>query len=159
MPEQKNPPEKLSDLIDLAVGDARNLDPETYMPNCWAWHEPQPALGRRCLICVAGAVIAGTLGIDRGTEVVLGKSETGKVDCDEIADDAWRRALMALEHAREGKWKDAIETRGQQADTEQTDEMNAIPPPTSKQFNDWKSFDAHIGSLADRAARLRGIGL
>ena len=34
------PPEKLSDLIELAVADARTLDRDTYIPDCWAWHAP-----------------------------------------------------------------------------------------------------------------------
>ena len=55
------PPAKLSDLIELAIADTRKLDRHDYTPTWMTWHRPNPA-DDKCMICLAGAVIAGTLG-------------------------------------------------------------------------------------------------
>ena len=51
-------PDRLSDLIELAVADAQRLDRNTYDPEYDSWHEME-RLG--CDVCFAGAVMAGTL--------------------------------------------------------------------------------------------------
>ena len=68
------PPKKLSDLIGLAVADARTLDRETYIPECWSWHTP--VRNNKCRVCLAGAVIAGTLRVNPKTEVIRGPTST-----------------------------------------------------------------------------------
>ncbi len=54
------PPEKLSEPIELAIADARRIERGDYWPVAGAWHDPGPR--DRCIICLAGAVIAATLG-------------------------------------------------------------------------------------------------
>ena len=60
------PPDKLSDLIELAISDACKLDHNAYMPNFNTWHLPGPNK-EKCMVCLAGAVIAGTLGCSTET--------------------------------------------------------------------------------------------
>lgn len=64
----KKLPDKLSDLIRVAVADMRKVAKNpAYVLDAYTWHEPREAddgsLGP-CLVCMAGAVMAGTLGSD-----------------------------------------------------------------------------------------------
>lgn len=72
------PPGKLSDLIDLAVADARRLDRTTYTPDSSVWHEP--ADDDCCMICLAGSVIAETLKCPRDQKVELGDEDNPDPD-------------------------------------------------------------------------------
>lgn len=56
-------PDKLSDLAELALNDLENCEaaPGLYVINMNAWHDPCE-LSRTCDVCMAGAVIANTLG-------------------------------------------------------------------------------------------------
>jgi hypothetical protein len=55
------PPEKLSDLIELALGDLEKVEKdERYRVDMDEWHSPNP---EACHVCFAGAVIVGTLGV------------------------------------------------------------------------------------------------
>ena len=74
------PPTKLSDLIDLAIRDGRGLDPNVYAPDASRWHEPSPDSGQ-CYVCLAGAVIAGTLGANPAEEVGRTSFLSGKPRC------------------------------------------------------------------------------
>ena len=58
-------PDKLSDLIDLAIDDALSLDRAKYIPCHDYWHQPsfEGEGPGSCAICFAGAAIAGTLKI------------------------------------------------------------------------------------------------
>jgi hypothetical protein len=52
------PPEKLSDLIELALGDLEKVEKdERYRVDMEAWHTP---LNGKCRVCLAGSVIAQT---------------------------------------------------------------------------------------------------
>src|SRR5687767_4349571 len=55
----KRLPDKPSDLILLALHDLEAVEKdERYRVNMYAWHDPNG----RCSVCLAGAVMAGTLG-------------------------------------------------------------------------------------------------
>jgi len=65
-------PAKLSELIRVAVEDARSVEHHPkYVLDMSAWHTPSPELGK-CRVCMAGAVMACRLGVDPGTRVVPG---------------------------------------------------------------------------------------
>ena len=51
-------PDRLSDLVELAVADAQRLDRDIYDPEYDSWREME-RLG--CEVCFAGTVMAGTL--------------------------------------------------------------------------------------------------
>ena len=146
------PPEKLSDLIDIAIADAHRLDHAAYTPAWSTWHEPRPVDGK-CAVCLAGAVIAGTLGCPAGTAIRMSELSS-------ITDERWRRALLALDSAREGHWAQALSTlRKTTVDYSVRIDLHRIPPPDKFMFNGWDHFDSHLTSLATRAKQLRKLGL
>lgn len=153
------PPERLSDLIELAIADARRLDHARYTPMWTSWHRPRPLDGK-CMVCLAGAVIAGTLGCETETNIDIATSDFAEPESTTITDKRWRRALWALDSAREGNWHAAFENlRGSYPADELRDALNALPKPSHGEFNGWKHFDTHLASLADCASKLREIGL
>ena len=153
------PPAKLSDLIELAIADARKLDHARYTPVWLTWHRPRPLDGK-CMVCLAGAVIAGTLGCSTETSIDIATSDSADPKSTTITDKWWRRALWALDSVREGDWLAAYHAmHGAHPDGELYDALEALPPPANTEFNDWKKLDAHLASLNERAERLRKLGL
>ncbi|MDE2905463.1 MAG: hypothetical protein OXQ28_05195 [Acidobacteriota bacterium] len=153
------PPDKLSDLIELAIADARKLDRYDYAPTWMTWHRRNPADGK-CMVCLAGAVIAGTLGCARETIIDIAAEDSADPRSTTITDEPWRRALRALDSAREGHWNEAFENlRGSYPADELRNALDALPRPRHREFNAWNQFDAHLASLADCASKLREIGL
>ena len=153
------PPAKLSDLLNLAITDARKLDHARYTPMWMTWHRPRPLDGK-CMVCLAGAVIAGTLGCSTGTSIDIATSDSADPESTTITDERWRRALWALDSAREGDWLDAFRAlHGSHPDGELYDALEALPAPADTEFNDWNRLDAHLASLAARATELRDLDL
>ena len=153
------PPEKLSALLDLAIADARGLDRARYTPVWMTWHRPRPLDGK-CMVCLAGAVIAGTLGCAAGTTIDIATSESADPQSTTITDERWRRALWALDSAREGHWRDAFRAlHGTHPDGELYDALEALPDPADPEFSDWDKLDTHLASLAAGANKLRQLGL
>lgn len=145
-------PRKLSRLIELAIADARKLDRGRYRPWWTRWHEPA-AFGE-CTICLAGAIIAGTLRCPIAKSIDMNEQTA-------FADERWRRALVALENVRTGQWVLALRIlkNVSHLDGPPRIELRRIPAPGAAKFDDWESFDRHLASLADRARQLRAIGL
>ena len=154
------PPKKLSDLIGLAVRDARTLDRGTYIPDCWAWHTP--GRNNKCRVCLAGAVMAGTLRVKAKTEVVRGTNEyTLTTDDGEspVEDKAWSTALYAIDSARGGDWAKALGALEIQVNETTRRKLEKIRRPRGPYFHTWTELVEHIDSLAERAEELRGLGL
>ncbi len=86
-----SPPEKLSDLLRLAVRDCQKVEKmKTHRLNMVEWHAPYDGV---CHVCMAGAVVDRTLGADP------------KVHIDEpldVADDDWADALLDIDSMRRG---------------------------------------------------------
>ena len=60
---KKRLPQRLSALIELAVRDAQAVEQDPrYTLNMSQWHTPAPGA---CLVCMAGAVMAKTMGAPR----------------------------------------------------------------------------------------------
>ena len=150
------PPEKLSELIRVAIADARTIDRRTYEPNSAIWHTPDKLT---CKVCLAGCVIAGTLRAPRQAVTI----QRIKPDADSsvlvVDDEEWREALFSLEHARVGYWDHALCSRGVFIDAETDTALNNIPAPEPGTFKSWNDFDSFLASLEDRTARLRAVGL
>ena len=153
------PPGKLSDLIELAIADARKLDRTRYTPMWMTWHRPRNKDGK-CMVCLAGGVIAGTLGCPTDVTIDIATGESADPESETISDAAWSRALWALDSARDGDWAAAF--RGlhhRPPNNEMYDALRAIPIPACSEFNDWNTLDEHLESLASRARQLRELGL
>lgn len=87
-------PSKLSELLELAVRDALTCEaePARYRLDMGSWHSP----GRDgvCHVCLAGAVLAQTLGVPAGKWVTW----------DSVEDQA---ELVAINEMRIGSFSDA----------------------------------------------------
>ena len=154
------PPEKLSDLIELAVADARTLDRDTYIPDCWAWHAP--GRNNKCRVCLAGAVIAGTLRVKPKTEVVRGTEEyTLTTDDGEtpVEDKVWSTALYAIDNARGGDWSKALGALDIQVDEATSRKLDKVRGPEEPHFHTWTELGDHLDSMTECAQELRGLGL
>ena len=141
-------PDKLSDLIDLAVKDARSLDPETYQPYASFWHYPHD--NGRCSVCLAGAVIAGTLNVD---------PELDRTPSD--FDDDTECKLHALEHVRFGSIVEAIQTRDVYysiAEQAAKDIHNEVGSCEHTQFVSWEEFEQFLQWCSDTSSALRERG-
>ena len=90
-------PDKLSELIELAIHDLQAVEKDRrYVVNMCYWHMPMDGV---CEVCLAGAVMAGTLGV----------SPLSLVDdpCAEFTESVSRK-LLALEAVRKGMVIDAL---------------------------------------------------
>ena len=155
-PEQENdvlhsgkPPKKLSDLLKAAVATARQLDRDTYLPNALVWHaEFETDWGTKmCHICFAGAFAAGKLGIRKDSTF----SPSGTEQSD------WSAALVALDLARDGAYRRAMWTIGQNT-PDDFDNQNYGGRPEHSQFFKWEQFDSFLIEIEDAAAKLAEDG-
>ncbi len=153
------PPGKLSNLIELAITDARKLDRARYTPMWMTWHRPRRTDGK-CMVCLAGGVIAGTLGCPTDATIDIATGDSADPESETISDAAWSRALWALDSARDGDWTAAFRALHRRLpNNEMYDTLKAIPIPACSEFNTWNTLDAHLDSMADRAKQLRKLGL
>ena len=161
------PPAKLSDLIELAISDARKLDRDAYIPKGSTWHRPDPN-NERCAVCLAGIVIAGTLGCSKNTWVTeISESDDSAGDGADpqsttvtITDPRWSGALMALDAAREGDWLIAFDSLyGRFPEHGIRDKVEGIAKPDMAAFTNWEQLETHLASLSACAEQLRELGI
>ena len=89
----------LSELIQLALDDLRKVeDDDRYVVNMAVWHEPS---GEKCLVCLAGAVIAKEMGANPETRVWPW-----------LFNETIEHKLCALDYARTGRIGMAFELLG-----------------------------------------------
>ena len=136
-------PKKLSDLIRLAIADGRKLyqgRAEEYYPDASIFHnspyshdEPERDA---CHICLAGGVMAGTLGSDI-TEMLMPIN----------FDPPWTQALRALDSVRGGFYRTALlEFYG--GTTEDYQEYRRCRAcPVMPRFEGWDEFLDHLDGL------------
>lgn len=69
---EDNLPSKASELIRLALSDLRKVEAadNVYVVDMGQWHEPGGVGDSRCAVCLAGAVVAQSLGLDPGERFV-----------------------------------------------------------------------------------------
>ena len=102
--------ERLSELVKLAVDEARKLDPDAYFPNAAKWHEPMgesEGNGVRCHVCLGGAVIAGRGLADDFEDVTPGMVAAKESRGDMTRNDAIYNRLVALDSVRQGLYHSA----------------------------------------------------
>lgn len=92
----KTLPDKPSDLIELALSDLEKVEKNPrYEINMSTWHTPDRG---KCSVCLAGAVIAGTL------------EQSIRYDLSpQSFDENTRRKLVALDHFRLGYIGDGLQ--------------------------------------------------
>ena len=96
-------PEKLSDLIRLAIADGRKLYQERsgeYCPDAYLFHEVGYDFQQNkqvCHVCLAGTVMAGTLHTDNRYSLIPSDFDT-----------SWTKALRALDYVRQGMYVNAL---------------------------------------------------
>ena len=148
-------PDQLSGLLLRACNDGANLDREIYLPTYSSWHDGQGThYGKPvCRVCLAGAVIAGTLKTPSGARFSF-----SSCDYDTI------RHLTALDALREGKVEEAVkEMKIEMTKTQQTkvEELNEkwYDNLGYSDFWDWESFERELADMVQLALDLREIGL
>ena len=123
------------------------------------WHWPNPVSGK-CMVCLAGAIIAKSLNCSTKTRIVIAANRSANPKVTTITNPRWRRALLALDFARDGKWASAFRTL-QEAypNPDMRKQLQALPKPDDAEFESWKQLHAHLRSLSTCASELRRIDL
>ena len=143
------PPRRLSDLIEMAIRDARSLDRNIYEPNAGEWHSPIDE--NCCMVCLAGAMIVRTLGEDPSVLTAP----------DGYCDEAWTKALFALNEVRNGEYGNALVFMGATELPEHPEDFGfgwSYPQPRNQDFETWEELDDHMASLEPVIQALRGGG-
>ena len=128
-------PDTLSGLLATAIDDARQLDRTLYHPRSGEWHTAWEH--RPCQVCLAGSVIAGSLGASHH-QTLYPNSFRGPI----------RNRLESLDYMRHGKWILAFKALYQRHPNLSTARrLNRLPRPDNKNFNGCQEFDSHLDSL------------
>jgi hypothetical protein len=140
-------PNKPSELLRLALADLRKVErDERYEVDMWAWHAPDES-DNRCHVCLAGAVIAGTLGARPDQDLMPGgrglDRETGL-------------RLEALDALRCGDVTGAVFLLLANPGDEYPAESNPLDRETVDYEDGREAFHEAMAKLA---ADLEGIGL
>ena len=149
-------PKKLSEAIRMAIKDGRALDPELYKPHWMYYHLGNSDLGdgdleEKCHVCLAGAVIAGTLGAapEDSHTIVEQTSE-------------WKLVLYALDYVRTGAYYAAWREITGDSDEDVAYTLGTLPDylmPEDELFVGVEAFTRHLDRLESLADRLGREGL
>ncbi|MCY4431131.1 MAG: hypothetical protein OXC11_12170 [Rhodospirillales bacterium] len=150
---------KLSELVTLAVNDARGLDRTVYVPRYNEWHGRRYVFDgddhrliqeAKCAVCLAGAVIAGRE--LAGIQQTICPSDVA----DSYGDYRLYRRLMALDSVRLGNFYAAaqqmIDSRNEPIalDCRLAEALRAIDAPPAATFDTWSEFEQHLTDLEQR---------
>ena len=139
-------PDKLSELIKLAVSDARKLDKLVYIPEYASWHRPHDGL---CSVCFAGVVMAGTLGCS-----------PKKIKYQYSFSPDTELKLGVLERCRRGDWCGAVEELGLPIEDRLHHLFNSreFDRNPDSCFVSWSEFDRFLNGMLVRADKLAEAG-
>lgn len=172
----KELPDKLSDLLELALNDASKLNRDRYSMDSDVWHRnAQERYDGKCGVCLAGAVMARTLKVPhRATCELDNVSNDERRLYDKLAAIDFARmgrideALMCLadgwpwtdlSYQEERAKKDAFEaslTPAQVAILDKWIETDLNVWPYGPQ--DWDHFDETLPQYREIIAELRAVG-
>ncbi len=140
-------PDRLSDLIELAVANARRLDRNIYFPESSNWQDYR-ATEDVCEVCFAGAVMAGTL--EHPCYQDAGPSTFTIYN---------RIRLYALDETRRGNWRRALMACGQGHDLgiQMAKRLDALFDNT-RMFRGWEEFDQFLDKMEQVVPILREYG-
>lgn len=143
-----NLPDLPSALIRLALSDLRDVEKlsDVYVVDMDLWHEPGGAGDSRCAVCLAGAVVARTLGFSPEDRRILYRIS-----------DQTRRKMRALNAFRQGLVSDAMQTMLENSreylDNEELfDGMRTDVPEYSEETRE--AFHAVLSRMADALEKL-----
>ena len=140
-------PSTMAGLLETAIEDARTLDRKTYVPHHGQWHCADHS--HACEVCLAGSLIAGTLGI----------GATCTVSANSFSPRA-KRLLFALDDMRIGHWTGAFRhVYYRYAGASLRQALKDIPSPNPHYFTGWPGFQRHLDSLEQLLPQLRRIDL
>lgn len=147
-------PEKLSDLVELALRDCRAVEARDDVTwNMYEWVEDPNT--PECTACVAGAVMLQTLGAP-----VDGPSTTDWVPEDYPMVPEAMRSLYALNDARQGKWRSALRClTGGGICGAREETVAALSGDWPAGLTGPQNGEAWYAAMADAAKRLREVGL
>ena len=154
------PPELLSELIRLAVKDARQLNRSMYRPNAHAWLRPEvndEDEGVMCF-CDAGAVLIGTLKGDQVGRGLFYAPNWEKRGLNTKVDNGfrWVDALLALDFARQGEYSWAVEhLTWVVVDARK---FGHVPVSPYGDYTTWDEFDSHLEIMEQAAGALHKMG-
>ena len=138
-------PDTMACLLGSAIADARTLDRTCYTPHYDKWH--RSGAHTNCFVCLAGALIAGTLEIPPTDTVTL-----------DSFDNRTRSLLAALDYMRYGQWSSAFTAiYRQEAPLPILYKLQQIPSPSNSSFYGWEDFDRHLASLESLLPLLREV--
>ena len=143
-------PEKLSDLIRLAIADGRKLYQERageYLPDAYMFHEfgyDSQQDKKVCHVCLAGAVMAGTLHADT-------RDSLKPIDFD----TPWTKALHALDWVRQGLYDSALINLYGPGEYQFAVTQSA---PVQYRFQGWDEFLDHLDNLGFAVGFLQDHG-
>ena len=168
-------PDKLSELLEVAINDLLSLDRDKYIPIWDQWHTPgqtwRQALAEMdenieidskdnipCAVCLAGAVIANSVGasptsfIDVTEDVTFGDNHL-------IDEHDLIQKLMALDFLRSGSIARACTTMGIELTLEQEAHFDSMYYNTGCAFTDWPTAENHMEKMSKLVTELKEIGL
>lgn len=119
MAKRKKLPEKLSELIEVALNDLDlcEKDPR-YKIDMWNWHRPNS----HCSVCFAGSVMAKTFGL--GPDEHIMEERTGN---NTFSARDWNK-FHALDHVRKGAWAWALSDIGFDLSLSEQNQIQEILP-------------------------------
>lgn len=114
-PMGKKLPDKPSDLIDLALADLEKAEKsDDYIIEMNVWHKPND--DGKCLVCLAGAVMAFSLNFDREMKYVLANMPKNN-----------QHKMSALNHFRYGAIRTGFNYMGIPFEADQPQERYITP--------------------------------
>ena len=175
----ERPPQSLSGLILLSINDLKSLDRNKYYPDGGSWHGGLVTPGR-CGVCLAGGVIAHSIGVDReayySPENLLDGIDNPSDEELKWSED-WEKALWALEYVRTCHLDYAIKNMEIKVSKEQKMQLDMLsaamrielfgtPRPGTRfverplcHMADWTDTDRFLSKLGEVVHGLKAIGL
>ena len=157
-------PNNMSDLLDLACDDMEALDHDTYVPYYGDWHVPyssqayvdhRKAGNASCQVCLAGAVLAGTLHQNPAAQITPFMGKWANKDYSNTHGTTWDRALSTLDALRKGRIMPAYDYFYGHSARVTIDDFEVVNPD----FVGWEGMRNFIESARKLARHLRGLGL
>lgn len=141
-------PESMEGLLSTAIRDARSLDANRYQPNHNEWHNPNiPNVSSYCEVCLAGAVIAGSL-----------QEQPNQYRTSRSYDSRTEKLLDALDSMRKGNWYSAFRLIYHSYPNPHACQLiDNLPLLQYCDFSGWREFEAHLASLENLLPDLRLI--
>ena len=141
-------PESMEGLLSTAIRDARSLNTNRYLPNHNEWHNPSiPNVSPYCEVCLAGAVIAGSL-----------QEQPNHYRTSRSYDSRTEKLLDALDSIRKGNWYSAFRLLYKKYPNPRACQLiDNLPIIMYSDFSGWRQFEAHLSSLENLLPDLRLI--